>query len=160
MNISWDTPWVWSHRKTGILNGASKPYLWGLRFPQGVYHLKSYKPTQIQRETNEQLCTESGIGSNGMQEQDWKNQKDYLRTQSTEVLAKQAPNLTHCLFLWIKFYWHTATPIHLCLVNGWFFLFVCLSVCLFVFLLQWHSWVAMTDTAQLVKAEIFISSPL
>ena len=27
-------------------------------------------------------------------------------------------------------------------------------------LLQWHSWVAMTDTAQLVKAEIFISSPL
>ena len=149
MNISWDSPWVRSHRKTGILNGASKPYLGGLRFPQGVYHLKSYKPTPIQRETNEQLCTESGIGSNRMREQGWRNQKDYLRTQSTEVLAKQGPNLTHCLFLWIKFYWHTATPIHLCLVNGLFFFF----------LLQWHSRVAMTDTAQLVKAEIFISSP-
>ena len=120
MNISWDSPWMWSHKKTGIFNGASKPYLWGLRFPQGVYHLKSYKPTQIQRETNEQLCTESGIGSNRMQEQGWRNQKDYLRTRSTEVLAKQGPNLTHCLFLWIKFYWHTASPIHLCLVSGCF----------------------------------------
>lgn len=125
-------------------------------------HLLPFSVSLFPKTTNSHLCVCTHTGTHtrniihfpeevkerGENEREYNNESHEIRllTRWQQTVALP-PNMACCLFLKIKFYWHIATSIHLCITYGYF----CAT---------WQSWVVTTDIVWPVSLKYLLSGPL